>query len=55
MKKAQQTKEYKTPQFQIVRQDEQNRVFFTASGSSAGSGSVTGSITSMSSTSGVWI
>jgi len=32
MEKIKQSKEYKTPQFQLVRQDEQNRVFFTASG-----------------------
>jgi len=32
MKEKQQSKEYKTPQFQLVRQDEQNTVFFAASG-----------------------
>jgi len=31
MKKTLQTKEYKTPQFQFVRQDEQNKVFYAAS------------------------
>jgi len=55
MKENKQSKAYKTPQFQLVRQDEQNRVFFTASGSSAGSGGVTGSISSMSSTAGGWV
>jgi len=49
--KAQQSKEYRSPQFQLVRQDEQNKVFFTASGGPSGSDSVTGSISSMSSTS----
>jgi len=31
MKQKQQAKEYKTPQFQLVRQDESNKVFSTAS------------------------
>jgi len=30
--KEQQSKEYWSPQFQLVRQDEQNKIFFTASG-----------------------
>ncbi len=32
MKETKQTKEYKTPQFQFVKIDEQNKVFFAASG-----------------------
>jgi len=32
MREQQQSKEYRSPQFQLVRQDEQNKIFFTASG-----------------------
>jgi len=48
-----QSKEYKAPQFQLVRQDEQNKVFFTASGGPALT-SVGGKLGSMSSTNGAW-
>jgi len=50
MKQIRQTKEYKTPQFQLVRQDESNKVFFAASGAPA----LGGSLGSMSSTTGAW-
>jgi len=50
----QQSKEYSSPQFQLVRQDEQNKIFFTASGGSSGSDSVSGSIASMTSTATAW-
>jgi len=36
MKETKQSKEYKTPQFHLVRQDEQNKVFFTASSPTPG-------------------
>lgn len=36
MRDNQQSKEYMTPQFQFVRQDEQNKVFFTASSPTPG-------------------
>jgi len=32
MKQNQQSKEYKTPTFQLVKQDEQSKAFFAASG-----------------------
>jgi len=32
MIETKQSKEYKTPQFQFVKTDEQNKVFFAASG-----------------------
>jgi len=49
VKEIHQTKEYKTPQFQFVRQDEQNKIFFVASGGSSNPAgtSVSGGITSM--------
>jgi len=50
MKPKQQSKEYKTPQFRLVRQDEQNKVFFTGSGGP----SFGGSLKAMSSTSSAW-
>jgi len=53
MKQNQQSKEYKTPKFQIVKQDEQNKVFFAASGT-PGAPSFGGSLGSMSSTTGAW-
>jgi len=52
MKQNQQSKEYKTPTFQLVKQDEQNKVFFAASGPALTS--VGGSLGSMSSTNGAW-
>jgi len=48
MKESNQVKEYSSPLFRFVIRNEQNKVFFTASG--GGSDSVSGSITSMSST-----
>jgi len=48
-----QSKEYKTPQFQFVKTDESNKVFFAASGT-PGAPSVGGSLGSMSSTDGAW-
>lgn len=39
-------KEYKVPQFQIVKPDESNKVFFAASGAPAGP-SLTGGINTM--------
>jgi len=48
MKETKQTKEYKAPLFQFVRQNEQNRKFFTASGGPAPTSVTTGTITSMS-------
>jgi len=47
MKDNQQTKEYKAPQFKLVRQDESIKVFFAASGT-PGAPSLTGGINSMS-------
>jgi len=41
---------YEKPQFQLVRQDESNKVFFAASGAPA----LGGSLGSMSSTAGSW-
>jgi len=47
-------KNYTVPKFELVRQDEQNRVFFTASGGGPTEVTATGSITSMSKTSASW-
>jgi len=41
-----QSKEYETPEFQLVRQDEQEKVFFAFSGSSPATTYDTGSTTS---------
>jgi len=46
MKETKQLKEYKAPQFQFVKQDERNRVFFAASGTPEGP-SHTGGINKM--------
>jgi len=54
MTQTKQSKEYKAPQFQLVRQDEQNKVFFTASGAPAAP-SVGGSLGSMTSDTGGWV
>jgi len=43
-------KEYKTPQFELVRQDESAKVFFTASGATQSAGE----LGSMTSTAGQW-
>jgi len=53
MKENKQSKAYKTPQFQFVKTDEQNKVFFAASGT-PGAPSVGGSLRSMNSTNGAW-
>jgi len=44
MKENQQAKEYKTPLFHLVRRDEQNTVFFTASEGGPAKTTATGSL-----------
>jgi len=46
----QKNKEYESPRVELVRQDESNKVFFTASGAP----SVGGSLGKMTSTGGTW-
>jgi len=52
MEKIQQSKEYNSPQFHLVRQNEQNKVFFTASG---GAESVQKTASSTLSSVGGWV
>jgi len=56
MKDNQQSKEYKTPQFQFVKTDNQNKVFFAASGTPGPTPtSVGGSLGSMTNATGGWV
>jgi len=54
VKEIHQSKEYKTPQFKFVKTDEQNKVFFAASGT-PGAPTVGGSLGSMTSITGDWV
>jgi len=54
MKETKQSKEYKTPQFQLFKTDESNKVFFAASGTPGSPSLGSCSLGSIDKTTGTW-